>query len=225
MKILLLLIALALAASAQAPFTVEGKANIFAAGQAATTEGEVPLEISFNPKSVEAVKFTGVGGVVSNGVWNGGPDGSVGNGEPDVLGTMIESTNGLSSLVFLKRFAFLTGVFLGSSAPEPQAPAGLIFTNADTFETLSPLVGQTFFVGDGLTGTGSGAEQIFVVPQGATRLFLGVSDACIVHTFSAPSCYGDNSGGFTGKITFLSKTNGTWTAVDSSAASVHAAAH
>ena len=33
-----------------------------------------------------------------------------------------------------------------------------------------------FFIGDGLTGTGSGAVQQFVVPAGATRLFLASSD-------------------------------------------------
>ncbi len=33
-----------------------------------------------------------------------------------------------------------------------------------------------FFIGDGRTGTGAGAAQSFVVPAGATRLFLGVSD-------------------------------------------------
>ena len=33
-----------------------------------------------------------------------------------------------------------------------------------------------FFIGDGRTGTGSGQRQKFIVPKGATRLFLAVSD-------------------------------------------------
>ena len=41
---------------------------------------------------------------------------------------------------------------------------------------LSPALKQVFFIGDGLTGTGTGTTQTFVVPAGATRLFLGVSD-------------------------------------------------
>jgi hypothetical protein len=47
---------------------------------------------------------------------------------------------------------------------------------------------QPFFIGDGLTGTGTGAVQDFIVPSGATRLFLGTMDA-----------FGwfDNSGQFT----------------------------
>jgi hypothetical protein len=42
---------------------------------------------------------------------------------------------------------------------------------------VSPGVQQVFFIGDGLTGTGSGTTQQFVVPPGATRLFLGTMDA------------------------------------------------
>ena len=41
---------------------------------------------------------------------------------------------------------------------------------------MSPQLRQVFFVGDGRTGTGSGTVQQFVVPAGATRLFLASSD-------------------------------------------------
>jgi len=44
------------------------------------------------------------------------------------------------------------------------------------FSTLSPLLQQTFFIGDGLTGNGSGTVQTFIVPAGATRLYLGSVD-------------------------------------------------
>jgi hypothetical protein len=33
-----------------------------------------------------------------------------------------------------------------------------------------------FFIGDGLTGTGSGDTQIFYIPDSATRLYLGFID-------------------------------------------------
>ena len=66
----------------------------------------------------------------------------------------------------------LVGVFLGStiqSAPAPS-PDGI------AFQTTSPLLGQVFFIGDGLTGTGAGPQQQFHVPPGATQLFLANLD-------------------------------------------------
>jgi hypothetical protein len=59
-----------------------------------------------------------------------------------------------------------------------SAPAGLDFstTAAQSAATISPLLQQVFFIGDGLTGTGSGNSQQFTIPSGATRLFLGSAD-------------------------------------------------
>jgi hypothetical protein len=62
------------------------------------------------------------------------------------------------------------------------------------FATLTPALGQVFFIGDGLTGTGSGSVQTFTVPRGATRLFLGIADASGFG--GRPGCYGDNIGMF-----------------------------
>ena len=71
----------------------------------------------------------------------------------------------------------LIGVFLDGSTPSGQPPAALDATGSNgSFAALSPLLRQIFFIGDGLTGTGSGAVQRFTVPAGATRLFLGSSD-------------------------------------------------
>lgn len=73
----------------------------------------------------------------------------------------------------------LVGVFLDSSLPTAApAPADLNFGTAGSrsFTSLSPALKQAFFIGDGLTGSGTGAVQTFVVPAGATRLFLGTSD-------------------------------------------------
>jgi hypothetical protein len=60
--------------------------------------------------------------------------------------------------------------------------------------SLSPLLDQVFFIGDGLTGDGTGTVQDFYVPTGATELYLGISDACGYN--GGPSCYGDNVGTF-----------------------------
>jgi len=72
----------------------------------------------------------------------------------------------------------LMGVFLGSSQPNlALAPTMLDFAVIGlNFASLSPELKQVFFIGDGLTGTGSGAMQTFIVPAGATRLFLGTMD-------------------------------------------------
>jgi hypothetical protein len=74
----------------------------------------------------------------------------------------------------------LVGVFLDDSQPDSSsAPSQLSFGPAEigtSFTTLSPSLKQAFFIGDGLTGTGTGSAQTFRVPVGATRLFLGTSD-------------------------------------------------
>jgi hypothetical protein len=44
------------------------------------------------------------------------------------------------------------------------------------FSTLSPLLDQAFFIGDGLTGNGTGSTQEFFVLTGAMELVLGISD-------------------------------------------------
>ena len=74
------------------------------------------------------------------------------------------------------------GVFLGPDQPNqtPQPPtlafagSGANVPGGTDFSELAPLLKQVFFIGDGRTSTG--AVQSFVVPQGATRLFLGTMD-------------------------------------------------
>ena len=71
----------------------------------------------------------------------------------------------------------LLGVFLGTATPTAATqPASLNFQSGLNFASLSPGIGQMFWIGDGLTGTGSGATQVFSAPTGATRLYLGTVD-------------------------------------------------
>ena len=72
----------------------------------------------------------------------------------------------------------LIGVFLDASTPAGAAPPALDFSTPGSLAqaTVSPQLRQVFFIGDGRTGTGSGTVQQFVVPAGATRLFLASSD-------------------------------------------------
>ena len=116
------------------------------------------------------------------------------------LPTEINSYNGISGITNANA-DFLVGVFLDSNVPANSAPPALDFKPSGlttSFPSLSPLIGQTFFIGDGLTGTGSGAVQQFVVPPTATRLFLGFADGYNVQ--GDPSWYGDNHGFLT--VTF-----------------------
>lgn len=73
----------------------------------------------------------------------------------------------------------LAGVFLDDSQPDlTAAPIGLDFSGAgigEDFTTLSPLLKQVFFIGDG--STTALAAQTFVAPAGATRLFLASMDS------------------------------------------------
>ena len=94
--------------------------------------------------------------------------------------------NGIADL--LVPFNSLVGVFLDNNQPSlSHAPSSLDFTSSASrnFTTLSPLLKQPFFIGDG--NTDSGIKQSFIAPSGATRLFLGTMDN-----------YGwvDNLGGF-----------------------------
>jgi Flp pilus assembly protein TadG len=71
------------------------------------------------------------------------------------------------------------GIFLNNSAPNTQglAPSALDFstTASRDFDTLRPALRQPFFIGDGRRD--SGEVQRFVVPAGATRLYVGTMDA------------------------------------------------
>jgi hypothetical protein len=83
--------------------------------------------------------------------------------------------NGIASTT--AQLSSLIGVFLDDTQPSlGPAPAALDFSGPGgmDFLILSPVLKQPFFIGNGLT-TGS-AVQEFVIPAGATRLFLGTMD-------------------------------------------------
>lgn len=72
----------------------------------------------------------------------------------------------------------LIGVFLSNSVPTANStPAALDFSTdaSRDFTTLKPALQQIFFIGDGRDS--SGAVQNFVVPAGATRMYLATMDS------------------------------------------------
>jgi uncharacterized protein (TIGR03437 family) len=181
--------------------SVPSSSNIFAAGRTSTSpmDGTLPPTFSFSAGPGKVLTFQSVTGTVQCGpspTWSSnGPDGLA-------YASDINSYNNISGLVHPRKSMFLTGVFLAGSLPA-AAPARLNFTN-DSFTTLSPAIGQTFFIGDGLTGTGTGTQQQFLVPPEATRLFLGYADASFFR--GNPGSYFDNSGSLT--ATFNVSTGG-----------------
>jgi hypothetical protein len=117
------------------------------------------------------------------------------------------SAGGVSGLLLYesdpsaRRVMFLAGLFTSGSVPQAPAPASLNFSSSygsnpltTSFAQVSPLLNQSFYIGDGLTGTGSGATQSFLVPDGATHFYLGIVDGS--YFVGAPDYYDNNSGSF-----------------------------
>jgi len=124
-------------------------------------------------------------------------------GSPTTFYMAMDAFGGISGMNLFestpsdRRVMFLTGVFLADSEPVAPAPASLDFSSTSlgrSFTELAPLLYQTFYIGDGLTGEGSGDVQTFVVPAGATRLFLGIVDGS--YFVGAPDYYDNNDGSF-----------------------------
>lgn len=90
----------------------------------------------------------------------------------------------------------LAGVFLDDNIPDTgPAPATIDFTGAGLgtdFLSLSPELGQVFFIGDGFDSFA--VAQSFVAPVGATRLYLGIPDGW--NFDGSPGYYDDNDGAF-----------------------------
>ena len=136
-------------------------------GDSAPAESPVLVTTSFAPGN--SLTFS-VSGSVNYG---GGPA----NDPPDGSGTVDSPSNG-GIAEYAGPADALVGVFLKGTPPS-TTPAALNFTSTGlgtSFKSLSPKLGQVFFIGDGLTGNGTGTAQTFVVPAGATALYLGTSD-------------------------------------------------
>jgi len=110
--------------------------------------------------------------------------------------------DGLAGPRNLPRGRHVTAVFLDDTEPGDPPPAGLDHNAMFDFTSIAPALRQMFFVGDGLTGTGTGDTQVFEVPAGATRLYFGFidSNAC----GDPPGWYADNSGVITLTVVFES---------------------
>jgi hypothetical protein len=108
-------------------------------------------------------------GLVSNGPGQtiDNPDGGV------VISHFVGAENGIADAT--AGVNSLMGVFLDNTQPNLTAAPGPSAFSPSAL-TIAPGLKQPFFIGDGLTGTGTGAVQSFIIPSGATRFFLGTMD-------------------------------------------------
>ncbi len=178
---------------------VDARAAIFDAGRAAPTlDGLLPpmLEIPDGADYVTLEQVTGLVRAHPVLQW-AGPDGN----STTVNDTDINSYMGISGLVHPRTLP-LVAVFLNEGEPENPAPARLDFYGIGSdFAELSPQMQQTYFVGDGLAFDGEGyVSQKFWIPEGATRIYLGLADAG--YFTGDPTAYCDNEGSFSADVQF-----------------------
>lgn len=131
---------------------------------------------------VDGSTFTfGVTGITDGaGTGPTGPDGAY-------VFDMVDYGTGVAAALNVKVLG-LIGVFLDNNVPTGSTePISLDFASGLDFATLAPGLAQMFWIGDGVTGTGTGTTQVFTAPTGATRLFLGTVDGY---------SWNDNSGAY-----------------------------
>jgi hypothetical protein len=182
----------------RASITIPATSDIFSSGEAtadATRGGTLPVEINLPAETNRVIYFYDLTGSVMAGSlgWpEVGPDGGTNNAfgpRP----TNIANASGISGMQD-PQFEFLAGVVLNDTTPvEGTEPSPLNFnTIGNNFTQITTQLQQSFFIGDGLTGTGSGQEQAFYIPDSATRLYLGFLDA---YDFQGtPGEYSDDTG-------------------------------
>ncbi len=188
--------------------SVFGQANIFGAGMPNPTPsadpgtGGVPAP-SLTVVGGEKVVLTAASGSIFTGAETAGPDGA----HHATRRCDITSLGGVSGYLNLNNSAHLVGVFVADTS-QLIAPPRIDFSAdaiGESFESLSPGLGQVFFIGDGLTP--GGKVQEFLAPAGATKLYIGIPDAwsgdnTYVYT-GPPNLYNDNSGYFNIRLAVL----------------------
>jgi hypothetical protein len=175
-----------LSSAAHADQVVPGTSDIWLAGQPIgstltgfaidTAPANSPIAITLTGNTL-TFSITGYSPVtVDGGCFDANADG--GECYSDEFGFSGGPANGIS-LAHLGAGS-LVGVFVAAGGPSGPTPSDLDFTDTGlgtAFTSLSPEIDQLFFIGDGLTGTGSGTTQTFLAPIGATTLYLAVADS------------------------------------------------
>ena len=199
---------------------VYAKMDIYrAGGYDDGSDGIAPAVYTFESKANQILTFRSVTGqwTCRYGDTSYSADGSIA-GDPcySDLGTFFANPIGPFSGYATANFqGALVGMFLADSLPIYPPPALTFIRGNRTapgqiptrVEFIRPLIGQVFFIGDGLTGTAAGSHQDFVVPPLATHLYLAYADSCIAagQPGGVPGCYDDNAGTLTAVFAIYSK--------------------
>lgn len=159
-----------------ATVTVPGIAQIMLAGQPAGTQVHGVSAPTFSPPLVpmrvtpgEGLRFEAEGRIETDffrcpEVGPIGDDGCGGNLGP-IFRSGVSAVSGPG--------AGLVGLFLGSAIDAQATPPNLVFDASQRdVEVVEPALQQTFYIGNGRTSSRA-RPKTFVVPEGATRLFLG----------------------------------------------------
>lgn len=150
----------------------------------------LPPEIAVSAGDIIRALDPAVGGI---SFFNGIGVPFFGPGGNGASGSSLTSLGGISG--YFGPQGALTGVFLNDAIPLSGAPATLDFTPGGLgidFLSLTPELGQVFYIGDGKTA--SDLFQTFIAPTGATRLVLGIPDGFGFN--GAPGAYDDNDGSY-----------------------------
>lgn len=195
--------ALALISTQASAVTIQGTDAIYGAGLSGhgNNKSTAPAEFNFVNGIGTFINVTNVTGLTSccaHIAPNANADGlggNIGNGS-----TNINAANGISGIQVNGRQLFLAGVFVdAANLPSGAAPAKLTYPPLSlSAASYTPLLNQAFFIGDGLTGTGTGDVQRFVAPDSANRLLLGFVDGYAFR--GAPSYFADNRGALTADV-------------------------
>jgi hypothetical protein len=155
----------------------------------------MPPVFAISPGDVAQVLDPANGGISFFNGFGGTTYGPDGNGVPG--SSSISSFGGISG--YLGTQGALVGVFLDDAVPGGTPPPTLNFSNSGAgalgtdFLSLSPELGQIFYIGNGVTS--ASVFQSFIAPAGATRLFLGITDAFSFN--GEPGAFDDNDGSYT----------------------------
>ncbi len=179
--------------------TVNGTDDIFYAGQSSTGTGlgTLPSFIPLGTLNPQFVQFTSITG--SANFCGGSSSCNVASADGIAnpyggTGTNFSAPGtGVSGIQYTGQAFFLVGAFTNGSAPSGAAPGTLSYDSSSALlGNYAPVLNQLFFVGD---GQWTGGQQFFVVPSGATSLYLGFADG--TPGFSGTvGAYADNSGSF-----------------------------
>lgn len=151
------------------------------------TKKQRPLEVNLSALNLKAGDTINLEGLSGNASWQNNDAGSINTADGDATKLCANgvypassvpntSANGMSNV--RAPIGAVMAVFIADGRPDSSgAPPNLDFgtANARDYSTISPKLKQTFYVGDGKRANGE--SQTIVVPEGATRVFLGMMDA------------------------------------------------